>query len=291
MRIRLQPRHHRSRRRPFGRGHLAGDGLLSHGQETTRRDISNAVFEPLAEPEPRIGVLVSLLAAVDKLTVVVIPEQSGLKKKESRQRGQGELRRVLGSRGGEASRRRCPCRGDVCGDSQQLCRCHVLLSGSAALVRRKDHEAGTLDSMSEHSDVMSRDAWWAFEQRLSRFLSAMLDGESVILSDERDDSRYVQFLSFGEGGIRAEVSASASDDEVQRLGWLPPRLNRRGKPVSGIRNLAADMAADQTHRLPAMVVGALRDVWQISDPDAVTAVKVTDLGGPSLADVRLPMRP
>lgn len=145
--------------------------------------------------------------------------------------------------------------------------------------------------MSEHSDVMSRDDWWAFEQRLSRFLSAMLDGESVILSDERDDSRYVQFLSFGEGGIRAEVSASASDDEVQRLGWLPPRLNRRGKPVSGIRNLAADMAADQTHRLPAMVVGALRDVWQISDPDAVTAVKVTDLGGSSVADLRLPMRP
>lgn len=56
-------------------------------EEATRRDIVNAVLQPGTQVEPRIGALVSLLAAVDKLTVVVIPEQSCLRKKEIRQRG------------------------------------------------------------------------------------------------------------------------------------------------------------------------------------------------------------
>jgi hypothetical protein len=131
---------------------------------------------------------------------------------------------------------------------------------------------------------MSADAWWEFEQRLSRFLSAMHAGETMILSDQSDDSHYVQFLSFGADGIHAEVSPSADDDEMQRLGWAPPRLNRRGKPVAGTLNLTAEMLADQIHQLPAMVVGALRDVWQIPVPASVTAVKVTDFGGPQVTD-------
>jgi len=56
-------------------------------EEATRRDIVNAVLQPGTQVEPRIGALVSLLAAVDKLTVVVVPEQSDLGKKEIRQRG------------------------------------------------------------------------------------------------------------------------------------------------------------------------------------------------------------
>ncbi len=132
---------------------------------------------------------------------------------------------------------------------------------------------------------MSTDAWWDFQHRLGSFLGALHDGETVILSDARDDSCYLQFLSFGQDGIRAEVSPSASDEEMQRLGWVPPRLNRRGKPVDGTPNLTAEVLADQIHRLPPMVVGALRDVWQISDPEAVTAVKVNDFGGPQATDL------
>lgn len=135
---------------------------------------------------------------------------------------------------------------------------------------------------------MSADAWWDFEQRLSRFLSGLYDGETVILSDARDDSRYVQFLSFGQDGIHAEVSPSAGDEAMQRLGWTPPRLNRRGKPVDGTLNLTASVLVDQIHLLPPMVVGALRDVWQISDAEAVNAVKVTDFGGPQGTDLGPP---
>ncbi len=56
-------------------------------EQATRRDIVNAALQPGTEVAPRIGALVSLLAAVDKLTVVVIPEESGLTKKEIRRRG------------------------------------------------------------------------------------------------------------------------------------------------------------------------------------------------------------
>lgn len=133
---------------------------------------------------------------------------------------------------------------------------------------------------------MSTDAWWDFEQRLSRFLNGLYDGETVILSDARDDSRYVQFLSFGQDGIHAEVSPSAGDEEMQGLGWMPPRLNRRGKPVDGTLNLTAAVLVDQIRLLPPMVVGALRDVWQIADLDAVEVIKVTDFGGPQVTDLR-----
>ncbi len=95
---------------------------------------------------------------------------------------------------------------------------------------------------------MSADAWWEFEQRLSRFLSAMHAGETMILSDQSDDSRYMQFLSFGADGIHAEV------------------------------------LAHQIRQLPATVVGALCDVWQIPVHASVTAVKVTDFGGPQVTD-------
>ena len=47
----------------------------------------NAVIQPSGELKPNIGALVSLLAAVDKLTLVVSPQSYGLTKKEIRRRG------------------------------------------------------------------------------------------------------------------------------------------------------------------------------------------------------------
>lgn len=135
-------------------------------------------------------------------------------------------------------------------------------------------------------DQTSADAWSLLEKRLSWFLTAMRDGEAVVIADRSDDSRYVQFLSFGESGVHGEVSASARDAEMERLGWQPPRLNWRGKPDSGVRNLTAEAAGSDLQRLAALTVGALRDVWGIRGPGELTADKVTENGGPALHDLR-----
>lgn len=142
--------------------------------------------------------------------------------------------------------------------------------------------------MSEYgSDAGRADAWRAFEHRLTGFLGRMLDGEALILSDATDKSRYVQFLSFGDQGTHAEVSPGSADEAVERLGWQPPRLNWRGKPVGGSPNFAAEALAHEVHRLSTMAVGALRDAWHIAAPDALTAEKVNDAGGPAVADLGL----
>lgn len=142
--------------------------------------------------------------------------------------------------------------------------------------------------MSEYgNEAADADAWRALEHRLTGFLSRMRDGEVLMLSDATDQSRYVQFLSFGDQGTHAEVSTGSADAEVEKLGWQPPRLNWRGKPVGGSPNFAADALAHEVNRLSVMAVGALRDAWRIAGPDALTAEKVNDAGGPSVADLGL----
>lgn len=138
------------------------------------------------------------------------------------------------------------------------------------------------------NDAGDADAWRAFEHRLTGFLTRMLDGEALILSDAMDKSRYVQFLSFGNHGTHGEISPGSANDEVERLGWQPPRLNWRGKPVGGSPNFAADALAHEVNRLSAMAVGVLRGAWRIAAPDALTAEKVNDAGGPSVADLGFP---
>ena len=56
-------------------------------EDALRRDIVNAFTQPSGELKPNIGALVSLLAAVDKLTLVVSPQSYGLSKKDIRRRG------------------------------------------------------------------------------------------------------------------------------------------------------------------------------------------------------------
>lgn len=134
-------------------------------------------------------------------------------------------------------------------------------------------------------DTGYADAWNVFEKRLAWFLSALRDGEALVVSDRADDARYVQFLSFGDDGLHAEVSPSDRDDDVQRLGWQSPRLNWRGKPVGGVRNLTADFTGSDRGRAAAMAVGVLRDVWGIAEPADLAADKVTDNGGPAASDL------
>lgn len=127
------------------------------------------------------------------------------------------------------------------------------------------------------------DAWWHFEQRLSRFVVALRDGEALILSDRTDDSRYVQFLSLGTAGAHAEVSAAAAGDELEGLGWQLP-TKRRGK-LFGSPNFTADAPANEAHRLVQMAVAVLRDHWQLPGPSALSAEKVNDAGGPPVSDL------
>lgn len=56
-------------------------------EEALRRDIVEAVIKPSGEQKPNVGALVSLLTAVDKLTLVVPPHSYGLTKKDIRHRG------------------------------------------------------------------------------------------------------------------------------------------------------------------------------------------------------------
>lgn len=150
--------------------------------------------------------------------------------------------------------------------------------------------------MSEHGDVggdaeaWRADAWRAFEHKLSRFLAGMRDGEALILSDATDDSRYVQFLSFGSEGTNAEVSTGTADAEVKRLGWQPPRKNWRGKPA-GSPNFTTVAPSHEVHLLSALAVRVLGHVWQIDAPCALTADKVVDSGGPPVSDLGLPTKP
>ncbi|MBA2699966.1 MAG: hypothetical protein H0U61_14565 [Nocardioidaceae bacterium] len=142
--------------------------------------------------------------------------------------------------------------------------------------------------MSEHGSRSSgADAWWDFDHRLSRFLTGMRDGEVLILSDAGDDSRYVQFLSFGDQGIHAEVSPGTADEEVRRLGWQLPALNRRGKPVGASPNFTADAPTLEAAKLAELAVRVLRDVWQLTGPHALTVEKVNDSNGPPVSDLGL----
>jgi len=133
------------------------------------------------------------------------------------------------------------------------------------------------------------DEWWTFEDRLTRYLAAMPDDEVLILTDSNDDSRYVQFMSFGSNGIHGEAAMGASDDELVRGGWQPPEVNWRGKPV-GSPNLTVDVPPQDVQRLSAMVVTVLRDVWEIDSPNAVTAEKLEDFSGPPVTDLGIPAR-
>ena len=56
-------------------------------EDEVRRQIVQTVISPGVVIEPRIGALTSLLSAIDKLPLVVRPDQVGLSKREIRKRG------------------------------------------------------------------------------------------------------------------------------------------------------------------------------------------------------------
>lgn len=133
------------------------------------------------------------------------------------------------------------------------------------------------------------DAWWRLEQRLAAFVTALHDGEALILSDRDDPARYVQVLSFGPHGVVAEVAAAAAPEDLADRGWRAPQRRRRWGQQEGSPNYAIEAAAGEGQRLAAMLAAVLRDDWRLPGPGGLTAEKLNDAGGPPLGALGLPL--
>lgn len=129
------------------------------------------------------------------------------------------------------------------------------------------------------------DAWWRLEQRLAAFVTALHDGEALILSDRDNPARYVQVLSFGTDGTVAEVAAGAAPENLVDCGWRVPKRRRRWGQQEGSPNYTMETAAGEGQRLAAMLVAVLRDDWRLPGPGALAAEKLNDAGGPPLDDL------
>lgn len=137
----------------------------------------------------------------------------------------------------------------------------------------------------------SADEWWAFELLLGEYLRALRDGEAVVLT-VADTPRYVQFLSFGDQAVHAEVSHDAKNDDdtgALGLGWQRPPRGRLGRSRTGTDNLEVDATPAEAGRLAAMSVGVLRDIWGVDSPRALRASKPYDAGGPPIEQLQVPV--
>jgi hypothetical protein len=130
-------------------------------------------------------------------------------------------------------------------------------------------------------DGASEQAWAAFRRRLADHVAAMGDDDILIVEIEgaapapgADDlggaEPYVQFLGYGDGWVRAEVSSNAwlradrlldpvSIDAILALGWSAP-----GDEDDD--NFTEDALTCEADRLAVMAVGALRDVFGVPHP-------------------------
>lgn len=116
-------------------------------------------------------------------------------------------------------------------------------------------------------------SWTAFQVRLSGWLEAMDDQESLVLgvitATESDDGSdpYVLVTGFGDGHLRGEVSSNvylgaehavsdANDELLRSSGW--------GAPSDG--NFAVHLPRTESDRLARMAVDALRDVFGVAHP-------------------------
>lgn len=135
-------------------------------------------------------------------------------------------------------------------------------------------------------DAAAEQGWAAFRRRLADHVAAMADddiliveAESVAADPDIDDlggtEPYVQFLGYGNGLVRAEVSSNAwlrpgrqldaaSVDALLASGWTAPDDEDGG-------NFTADAHTGDADRLAEMAVGALRDVFGVPHPTFLQA--------------------
>jgi hypothetical protein len=119
-------------------------------------------------------------------------------------------------------------------------------------------------------------AWTEFSARLSEVISVMDESHDLTIGTESgsdDPSPFVRFSCPESDRIRCEAASNAvlgedfqlSADKLsamERLGWLPPSSD----PPSSTSNFWVEASQEESDRLAALAVGALRDVYGVQHP-------------------------
>ncbi|HKF87429.1 MAG TPA: hypothetical protein VKB85_05085, partial [Propionibacteriaceae bacterium] len=119
-------------------------------------------------------------------------------------------------------------------------------------------------------------AWTEFSERLSEVISIMDDSGDLTIGTESassDPAPFVRFSCPTRDQVRCEAASNAvlgedfqlSADQLaamERLGWLPP-ISDPPYPTS---NFWVEAPQEESDRVAALAVGALRDVYGVQHP-------------------------
>jgi len=119
-------------------------------------------------------------------------------------------------------------------------------------------------------------AWTEFSARLSEVISVMDDSADLTIGTESGSSDPAPFVRFScpmRDRVRCEAASNAvlgedfqlSADQLaamERLGWLPPSTD----PPHPTSNFWVEAPQEQSDRMAALAVGALRDVYGVQHP-------------------------
>jgi len=119
-------------------------------------------------------------------------------------------------------------------------------------------------------------AWTEFSERLSEVISVMDDSADLTIGTESGSSDPAPFVRFScpmRDRVRCEAASNAVLGEdfqlatnqlaaMERLGWLPPSTD----PPHPTSNFWVEAPQEQSDRMAALAVGALRDVYGVQHP-------------------------
>ena len=142
--------------------------------------------------------------------------------------------------------------------------------------------------MTEAEAADAGDDWQAFEQRLTKFLRALNEDESLVLA-VADTDHSTKVLGLPGGYLHGELALHRKADPASalELGWQDLQQGLMGKARLGSRKLSADVARRDASRLSAMLVGALRDLWSATGPQSLRASAPGD--GPPVEQLKVPV--
>jgi hypothetical protein len=119
-------------------------------------------------------------------------------------------------------------------------------------------------------------AWTEFSVRLSEVISVMDDSADLTIGTESgsgDPAPFVRFSCPMRDRVRCEAASNAALGEdfqlaadqlaaMERLGWQPPTTN----PPHPTSNFWVEAPQEESDRIAALAVGALRDVYGVQHP-------------------------
>jgi hypothetical protein len=119
-------------------------------------------------------------------------------------------------------------------------------------------------------------AWTEFSERLSEVISVMDDSADLTIGTESGSSDPAPFVRFScpmRDRVRCEAASNAVLGEdfqlatnqlaaMERLGWLPPSTD----PPHPTSNFWVEAPQEESDRIAALAVGALRDVYGVQHP-------------------------